>query len=101
MRIHERSAAVALVDGRIGLDECSRPASVSRIRIRTIQAAHNSARDGKREVAERVSKRKHCLAGMQLRRVTPRNACQVLGIDLDHSNVVQLVDADYLRRKYA
>src|SRR5713101_3971700 len=68
--IHQRSARVSLVNGRIRLNELSRFAGIIGGWIRTIQRADNAASHRKAE-SKRVAERQDGLALVQLRRIPP------------------------------
>ncbi len=101
VRVDQRSAGVAGVDGGVGLDEVARFARVVAVRVGPVERADDAARDRELEVAEGAAEGEHGLAGMQLRRVAPGDAGQVVRVDLDDGEVVELVDADQLGGKDA
>ncbi len=98
MRVDQRAAGVAGVDGGVGLDEVAGLAAVFGVGVGPIKRADDAAGDGELEVAEGAAEGKHGLAGMQLGGVAPGDAGQVGGVDLDDGQVVELVDADELWR---
>ena len=101
MRIDQRSAGVAGVDGGVGLDEVAGLARIVGIRIGAIEGADDAARDRELEVAEGAAEGEHGLAGMEPGGVAPGDAGQVFRVDLDDREIVELVDADEFGREDA
>ena len=99
VRVDQRTAGVARIDGGVGLDEVAGLARVVGVRIGPVKRADDAARDGELEVAEGAAEGEHGLAGMQLGRVAPGDVGEILRVDLDDRQVVELVDADQLGRK--
>ena len=97
MRIHQRAAGVAGIDGRVGLDVAARLARIIRIGIGPVDGADDAAGDRELEVAEGAAKGKHGLAGFQLGRVSPDDGGKVGCVHLEHGKIGELVDADDLR----
>ena len=96
VRIHQRAAGVAGIDGRVGLNKVAGLARIVGVRIGPVERADDAARDRELEVAEGTAEGQHGLAGMQLGRVAPGNAGQVVRVDLDDGEVVELVHAHQL-----
>src|SRR5208282_3923890 len=96
--IHQRTAGVPGVDGRVRLNELSRRTAVSGVWIRPVQRADNAASYSEAE-SQRIAECEHSLTGVQLRRVSQRNAGQVGAVDLDYGKISQRVGADQLRRQ--
>ena len=92
------AAGVARIDGRVGLNEVARLARIIRVRVRPVDRAHDAARDGELEVAERAAEGQHRLPRLKLRRVAPRDGGQIGRVHLDHREVGELVGADDLAR---
>ena len=101
MRIYEGAAGVSRINGGVGLYEVARLAAIFVVWVRPIERADNAARDRELEVAKGAAKGEHRLPRMQLGRVAPCDARQIVGVDLDHRNVVELVNADELGGKDA
>src|SRR5208282_4013629 len=101
MRVHQRTAGVALVDGRVRLDKVARLARIVRIRVGPVECAHNATRDRELEVTERAAECEHSLPRLQLGRVAPYDGWQIARAHLDHGEIVELVHADYLRTQDA
>src|SRR6185437_2098623 len=66
MRIHQRSAGIARIDGCIGLDKFARFTGIVTVRVRTVQRAHNAASHGETEV-KRVTEGQNGLSGLKRR----------------------------------
>lgn len=96
VRVDERSAGVAGVDGSVGLDEAAGLAGIIRVRIGTVDGTDDAAGDGELEVAERAAEGKDSLSGMQLAGVAPGDAGEAGRVNLDDSEIGQLVDTDEL-----
>ncbi len=95
-RIHQRSAGVAGVDGGIGLDEFARLIAI-RFRVGPVQRADDAARHAELESIG-IAEGQHHLARVQIPGVAPRNAGQIVPVDLDDGKIRQRVGADQLRR---
>ena len=96
VRVDQRAAGVAGIDGRVSLDKVAGLARIVTVRIGPVEAADNAARDGEGEVAEGIAEGQHRLAGVQLGGVAPGNAGQVVRIDFDDRDVVEFVHSDQL-----
>src|ERR1017187_5857480 len=93
MRVDQRAARVAGVDGGIGLDELSGLAGVIGVRIGAIQGADNSPGDGEAE-SDRITESQHSLPGLELGRVAQRDIGEVAAFDLDDREIGKRIGAD-------
>ena len=90
--IDQRAAAVARIDGRVGLDVDHR--------VFRRQLARDGADDAERDrrvEAERAAEREHQLARPQRVGVAEGERRQRLGLDLDHRQIGLVIDRDDLR----
>src|SRR5207302_2384216 len=98
-RIDQRSARVARIDGRVGLNKLTRLAAV-RIRIRTVNGAHDSTRHREAE-SIRIAECQHRLPRTNLCRISPGNAREIRLAYLQDREVCDRVSAYQLRLQHA
>jgi len=95
VRVDERTARVAGIDGGVGLNELAGLAAITGVGIGAVERADDAARDRELESVG-IAEGEDGLSGMQIRGVAPRNAGEIAAADLDDGEIGKGIGADEL-----